>query len=491
MRLTDLVVGEVWNEMEITGPTDADIRGLTADSRLVEPGYLFAALEGAKQDGRLFIPDALERGAGAVLARSGSWDDQTPISAVRLSHDNPRQAYARIAAQFYAPQPELVAAVTGTNGKSSVAEFARQIWAHAGLQAASLGTLGITAPDRHEIGNLTTPDPADLHLSLKNLAVSGVSHAVIEASSHGLDQHRLDGVELQAAAFTNLSRDHLDYHADMETYFATKRRLFSEILPVGGTAILNADDTRFDDLEDVCRQRSLKTVSYGKNGRDIRLLSVEPSETGQALRLEIAGVAYDIFLPLIGGFQVSNALCALGIAATADIEIDGAVAALGKLEGARGRLELIAQSSDRGGAIYVDYAHTPDALETVLQALRPHASARLKVVFGCGGDRDAGKRAQMGEIAARLADEVIVTDDNPRTEDGVAIRRAILETCPGAREIADREQAIFEAITELGPGDLLVIAGKGHEQGQIVGDQVLPFDDADVARRAAQEGASG
>ncbi len=485
MRSTDLVVGVEWKEMEIADSADADITGLTADSRMVEPGYLFAALEGAAADGRAFIPDALAKGALGVLTYTGTPRDRA--SEIWLAHDQPRRAYAQLAARLHAPQPEKIAAVTGTNGKSSVAEFTRQILAHAGVKAASLGTLGVIGPDGRDGGSLTTPDPVDLHKTLSRLAGNGISHVALEASSHGLDQFRLDGVQLSAAAFTNLSRDHLDYHPDMETYFAAKARLFMELLSHGGTTVLNADDARGQSLIEACRARGQAVISYGWKGEDIRLGLAHPSAHGQTLSLSIDGDEAEITLPLIGDFQASNALCALGLArAISDITVADELAALENLTGAPGRLERAAQLAN-GAAIYVDYAHTPDALQTVLTALRPHTSRRLAVVFGCGGDRDAGKRPQMGEIAARLADQVIVTDDNPRTEDAADIRRQIMDFCPDATEIADRETAIFEAVSQLKTGDLLVLAGKGHEQGQIVGTDVLPFDDAEASRRAAKE----
>jgi len=485
LRSTDLVVGVEWNEMEIADSADADIAGLTADSRKVEPGYLFAAFEGAAADGRAFIPDALAKGAAGVLTHTGTPRDDA--SAIWLTHDQPRRAYAQLAARLYAPQPENIAAVTGTNGKSSVAEFTRQILAHVGLKAASLGTLGVIGPDGGGGVSLTTPDPVDLHKTLCRLAGDGISHVALEASSHGLDQFRLDGGRISAAAFTNLSRDHLDYHPDMEAYFAAKARLFTELLASGGTAVLNADDAHGQALIETCRGQELAVISYGWKGEDIRLGLAHPAAHGQTLSLSFDGDDAEISLPLIGDFQAANALCALGLArAISDVSIADGLAALEKLTGAPGRLERAAQLAN-GAAVYVDYAHTPDALQTVLTSLRPHASGRLALVFGCGGDRDAGKRPQMGEIAARLADQVIVTDDNPRTEAAAEIRRQILDACTGAREIADRETAIFEAVSQLRAGDLLVVAGKGHEQGQIVGSDVLPFDDADVSRRAAKE----
>ncbi|HZB91815.1 MAG TPA: UDP-N-acetylmuramoyl-L-alanyl-D-glutamate--2,6-diaminopimelate ligase [Stellaceae bacterium] len=474
----------------LTPPGDPDIRGLTADSRAVRPGFLFAALPGSKLDGRRFIDDAVARGAVAVLT-----DDPAPLSALAqhrppvhvIFDPNPRRRLARIAARFYAPQPETMVAVTGTNGKTSVTVFARQIWHHLGHRAASLGTIGIVGPDFAHGGSLTTPDPVSLQHELNMLARSGVDHVALEASSHGLDQYRLDGLELGAAAFTNLTRDHLDYHHDMEAYFAAKARLFTELLPPDGTAVLNADSDVAARLGRLCRQRGQTVLTFGAAAdADLRLVAARPLEAGQALRVQVFGEDRELVLPLVGAFQASNALAALGLAIATGAPVERALDALPALEGAPGRLQHVA--TDAGGApVIVDYAHTPDALATVLNALRAHCRGRLVVVFGCGGDRDPGKRPEMGEIAARLADRVIVTDDNPRSEDPAAIRRAVLARCPGAEEIGDRAAAIRRGLALLAPGDLLLIAGKGHESGQIIAGVTHPFDDAAVAREAIAE----
>jgi UDP-N-acetylmuramoyl-L-alanyl-D-glutamate--2,6-diaminopimelate ligase len=460
---------------------DPEITGITADSRQVLPGFLFAALPGAARDGRAFIADAIAKGAVAVLAAPGT--DLADTGVALVTDDDPRHALALAAARFYARQPRTICAVTGTNGKTSVADFTRQIWTALGHRAASLGTLGIRAPGFAVKGALTTPDPVALHASLARLVADGVERLAIEASSHGLDQSRLDGLRLTAAAFTNLTRDHLDYHADMDAYRAAKLRLFDAILPRGATAVLNADSPDFGAFATVCRGRDQTVMSYGAKGEALRLEGVAPHAHGQRLRFSAGGRHFETELALVGGFQAHNALAALGlVAASGDALIDAA-AALDRLIGAPGRLQLVATHKS-GAPVYVDYAHTPDALETVLRALRPHTEKRLSVVFGCGGDRDRGKRPEMGRIATALADRVIVTDDNPRSEDPASIRAAIMAAAPGAREIGDRAEAIYAAASELEPGDVLVLAGKGHETGQIVGGEVRPFDDAEVARAA-------
>jgi len=474
-------------------PGEADIVGLSADSRAVRPGYLFAALPGARADGRAFIGEAIRRGAVAILAPPGTALDPAEPAIPLITDNNPRRRLALMAARFYGRQPKVVAAVTGTNGKTSVAEFTRQIWRHLGLPAASLGTLGVRAPDREEPLALTTLDPVALHRLLAELAEAGLDHLAFEASSHGLDQYRLDGVRVTAAAFTNLSRDHLDYHPDMESYLAAKARLFTTVMAPGGTAVLNADAPEWPALRALCQGRGHRVIGYGKAAhavRGLRLDEVTPRPDGLELAASLFGRAQRARLGLIGAFQAWNALAALGLAIACGADARAAWAALPGLEGAPGRLQHVGDST-KGGAVYVDYAHTPGALETVLEAIRPHVRGRLLAVFGCGGDRDHGKRPLMGAVAARLADRAIVTDDNPRSEDPAAIRSAILAACPGAREIGDRGQAIRAGIAELGPGDVLVIAGKGHERGQIVGPETIPFDDAEVARRAIEREEAG
>ena len=447
------------------------LKGLTQDSRKVQPGFLFAAFPGSQSDGRDYIDAAIEKGAVAILAPEGT---QVSGDVEVITDPEPRLAFARLAAEFYGAQPETIIAVTGTNGKTSVVSFAEQLWQAVGKNATSLGTLK---------GLMTTPDPVGLHAHLKELADDGITHLAMEASSHGLDQYRLDGVKLKAAGFTNLSRDHLDYHGDMQSYFKAKARLFSEVLADDGLAVLNADEEHFEALKNVCDQRGIRVISYGVNGNDIKVLSREALPKGQAVRLEVFEKQHDLEFPLVGEFQLMNALCALGLVMAQDADA-AYVDALAHLKGAKGRLESVPGLSD--AAVYIDYAHTPDALENVLNALRPHTENKLVCIFGCGGDRDKGKRPQMGELATKLADHVIVTDDNPRTENPDAIRSEILKGAPGAHEIGDRHEAITHAIGNLASGDVLVIAGKGHEQGQIFADRTEDFDDANEAAKAIQ-----
>ena len=459
---------------------DPEILGITADSRAVKPGWLFAALPGAKADGRAFVGDAVTRGAVAVLGAHGL---TLPAGIALVASAEPRRDLARMAARFHAGQPRIIAAVTGTNGKTSVAAFARQIWSQLGHKAASLGTLGLVAPQRTREGSLTTPDPVAIHKDLSTLAAEGVDHLAIEASSHGLAQYRLDGMRIAAAAFTNLTRDHLDYHGTMAAYLAAKKRLFSEVMAPGGTAVLNSDTPEFAELARLSRAAGHRVIGYGRAGTEITLHGITRQPHGQRLDLSVLGTRRAIELPLVGEFQAMNALAALGLVIGSGEDVQRALATLARLDGVPGRLQQAAVRRN-GAAVYVDYAHTPDALETILKALRPHAARRIVVVFGCGGDRDAGKRPQMGAIATRLADRVIVTDDNPRSEKPETIRQAILAASPEASEIGDRRAAIFAAAAELQPGDLLVVAGKGHEQGQVVAGTTLPFDDVTVAREA-------
>lgn len=474
----------------ILAGADPDVAGLTADSREVRPGWLFAALPGSRMDGRSYIEDALARGACAVLT--------TPDAEARVrgrvplvADPEPRRRLARLAARFYAAQPETVVAVTGTNGKTSVAEFTRQIWALTGERSASLGTLGLIVDGRPEGPSLTTPDPIRLHAVLKDLKGRGVEHAAMEASSHGLHQARLDGVRIKAAAFTNLTRDHLDYHGSMDAYRVAKLSLFERVMAAGGTAVLNVDSPEYQAFASAAGRRGHRIVGYGRRpGAELRLANRAARPDGQALDLIVNGRARSVDLPLVGDFQAWNALAALGLAVATGTPEDQAVEALGRLAGVRGRMERVAVL-DNGAAVYVDYAHTPDALETVLNAVRPHTAGKLWCVFGCGGDRDPGKRPMMGAVVGRLADRPIVTDDNPRSEDPAAIRAAALAACPGGEEIGDRAVAIREAVLRLGPGDVLMVAGKGHEQGQEIKGEIRPFDDATVAREAAAARSGG
>jgi UDP-N-acetylmuramoyl-L-alanyl-D-glutamate--2,6-diaminopimelate ligase len=473
------------NGKDVQGPVMAEleIRGLTADSRAVEPGFLFAALPGARADGRDFIDDAVARGAVAVLAPAGTATPTGRNPVALIEDENPRRRLALMAARFYEHQPRTIAAVTGTSGKTSVAAFTRQLWTLLGHRAASVGTLGIVTEEKTQYGSLTTPDPVLLHRDLAALAQSGIDHLVIEASSHGLEQYRLDGLRVSAAAFTNLSRDHLDYHPTMAAYFKAKRRLFCSMLPAGGTAVLNADAPEFGTLNDLCRACAHRVVSYGRNGHDLKLLGQVPHGSGQRLTVATAdGKEWRLAFPVAGTFQAMNLLAALGLVMTEGVTADRLFPLVEKLDGVPGRMDLVAHHPD-GAPIYVDYAHKPHALETVLAALRPHVAGRLVVVFGCGGDRDRGKRPEMGAIAARLADLAIVTDDNPRSEDPAAIRAEILAACPGGIEIGDRGEAIRTAIARLAADDVLVIAGKGHETGQTIGGETHPFDDSEMARR--------
>ena len=481
MRLSELIPSAAAADVEITG--------LASHSRDVRPGYLFAALAGTRATGVDFIPDALARGAVAVLAPEGT-DPALAPGASLVTDPNPQQRLAVAAARYHGAQPAVVVCVTGTNGKTSVADFTRQIWQTSGRKAASLGTLGVCVEDEWRPLPLTTPDPIALHRVLAELATDGIDHLALEASSHGLAQYRLDGVRVAAAAFTNVTRDHMDYHADSDAYFAAKAGLFERVMGADGTAVLNADDERVAGLAERCRALGQNVLTFGARGTDLRLLARRDTEWGQDLRVAVGGAVHAIALPLPGAFQAYNALAAVGLALATGVDAEAAVAALPSVNGVPGRLQRVA-GHPTGAAIFVDYAHTPDALSAALGALRPLVAGKLVVVFGCGGERDVGKRREMGEVAARLADQAIVTDDNPRREDPAAIRRAILDACPGAVEIGDRARAIRTAIDGLGRGDGLLIAGKGHEQEQIVGERVIAFDDVGVARSALAGMAGG
>ena len=473
MRLSDLIP---------QAADDVEITGLASDSRDVRPGCLFAALPGTTVSGVDYIADAVARGAVAVLAPEGT--DPGLARGVSLVTDaNPRHRLALAAARYHGAQPAAVACVTGTNGKTSVADFTRQIWRATGREAASLGTLGVRMDGGQRPLRHTTPDPIALHRVLAELAQDGIDHLALEASSHGLAQHRLDGVRVKAAAFTTFSRDHMDYHADSDAYFATKARLFEEVVAADGTAVLNADDDRVASLAARCRALGQRVLTYGSAGADLRLLARHDTGAGQDLSVAILGTRHEIALPLPGAYQAHNVLAAVGLAFATGVCPADARHALDALKGVPGRLQRIA-GHPAGADVFVDYAHTPDALAAVLCALRPLVPRTLVVVFGCGGERDVGKRREMGEVAGRLADRVIVTDDNPRREDPALIRRAILDACPSAVEVGDRARAIRTAVEGLDAGDGLLIAGKGHEQEQMVGERAIAFDDADVARSA-------
>jgi len=458
-----------------------EITGLTADSRKVKPGFLFVAIAGAKADGAHFAKQAAASGAAVVVAEQRP-EALSDAAFVRVK--NPRHALALAAARFFPRQPQTIVAVTGTSGKTSVAAFARQIWTVIGYQAASIGTIGVVSPKSERYGSLTTPDPVELHRTLDQLAGEGVTHLAIEASSHGLDQNRLDGVRIAAGAFTNLSRDHLDYHPTIEAYLAAKLRLFTDLIVRDGTAVVGIDDCYADQVIETANKRRLKIFTVGEHGADIRFVGGSIDGFTQNVVVEQGGRTYKVKLPLVGAFQVQNAGIAAGLAIATGAEPARVFPALEKLVGARGRLELA--GTYNGAPIFIDYAHKPDAMKKALESLRPYARGKLVVVFGAGGDRDTGKRSIMGRIAAENADRVIVTDDNPRSENPAAIRAAILAGAQGATEIGDRAEAIRTAIEDLMAGDVLLVAGKGHEAGQIIGDRVLPFSDHEAVAAALQ-----
>ncbi|WP_131194381.1 UDP-N-acetylmuramoyl-L-alanyl-D-glutamate--2,6-diaminopimelate ligase [Lichenihabitans psoromatis] len=460
-----------------------DIAALASDSRAVVPGTLFFAVPGTRQDGSAFIPQAIQRGAVAIVMETGAAPVTSAVPLIEVP--DIRVALATAAAAFTPGQPGTIVAVTGTSGKTSVTAFLRQMWTILGQQAASLGTIGVVAPSGAVYGSLTTPDPITLHAMLDRLSREGVTHLAVEASSHGLDQHRLDGLRLAAGGFTNLSHDHLDYHADLADYLRAKLRLFDTLLPAGGAAVIDADSDVAPTVIAAARARGLRVWTTGRAGHDLRLISVEPEGFDTRLSIEHAGHTFAVRLPLAGAFQVANALLAAGLCLATGSEPEAVFGSLERLEGAPGRLERV--GSHKGAPIFVDYAHKPDALDKILETLRPYARGRLTVVLGCGGDRDAAKRPLMGAIAARRADRVIVTDDNPRSEDPAAIRHAILAAAPDAIEIADRGAAIRMAVADLCDGDVLVVAGKGHETGQIVGGTVLPFSDHETVLAAIAE----
>jgi UDP-N-acetylmuramoyl-L-alanyl-D-glutamate--2,6-diaminopimelate ligase len=459
------------------------VTGLTVDSRAVKPGDVFVAMAGSKADGLAFAAQAAAAGAAAVVAERPppGLPARTPFVQVA----NARRTLALAAARLYPRQPKVIAAVTGTSGKTSVAAFTRQLWAELGHEAASIGTIGVVTPKKEVYGSLTTPDPVALHRTLDQLAGEGVTHLAMEASSHGLDQHRLDGVRVAAGGFTNLSRDHLDYHPTLEAYLAAKLRLFEALIIDGGTAVIDVDHAEAQAVVAAAKARGLRLLTVGRSGDGIRLLDAKIEGFAQALSIEHGGKTYRVALPLVGAFQIENALVAAGLVIATGGAPAAVFAALGRLRGAKGRLDLVGERN--GAPIFVDYAHKPDALAKALEALRPYVKGQLIAVFGAGGDRDVGKRPLMGAIAAEKADRVIVTDDNPRSENPAAIRAAILAAAPGASEIGDRREAIRRAVASLKRGDVLLIAGKGHESGQIIGDRTLPFSDHEAVETALKE----
>jgi UDP-N-acetylmuramoyl-L-alanyl-D-glutamate--2,6-diaminopimelate ligase len=477
MKLGDLVPADVRLPAEAR---TIDVAGVSADSRRIAPGFLFAALRGTETDGTRFVADAVKRGSVAVLAGVDA-AIETTVPVVRA--EDPRRALALIAARFHPRQPEHLVAVTGTSGKTSVADFTRQIFATSGFGAASIGTLGIVTAKGTEYGTHTTPDPVAFHETLDRLAHEGITHAVVEASSQGLDQRRVDGLRIQAAAFTNLGRDHMDYHPTVEDYLAAKLRLFEVVLPADGAAVIDMDGARASDVLAVAKSRGQELIRVGRAGQEIRLVELRPNGFRQTLTLDAFGARREVTIPLAGAFQASNALVAAGLAIATGISEVAVFGALAYLVGARGRLEFIGRK-DNGALAFVDYAHKPDAIVGVLRALRPMTSGRLIAVIGAGGNRDRGKRPLMGKAAADNADVVIVTDDNPRFENPAAIRRAIMSGAPGAIEVPDRREAIAQAVSMLGPDDVLVVAGKGHESGQIIGEVTIPFSDQEAVAAA-------
>jgi len=481
MKLREILPADAEIETRIV---DLDVSGVSADSRAIKSGDVFVAIEGGKTDGLDFVGPAIAAGAVAVLAQRRP-DLPMPQGVAFVRVGNARRALALIAAKIFPRQPQTITAVTGTSGKTSVAAFTRQIWTALGDRAASVGTIGIVSPRGETYGSLTTPDPVALHRSLDSLAAEGVTHLTIEASSHGLDQYRLDGLHVAAAAFTNITRDHLDYHPNLGAYLAAKLRLFEALVEPGGAAVIDVDHERADAVMAVAKARGLSIISVGRRGTGIRLAESAIDGFAQMLRIEHGGKSFRVRLPLVGEFQVENALVAAGLVIATGGDPAAVFPALEHSTGAKGRLELV--GSSRGAPIFIDYAHKPDALAKALEALRPAVSGRLVVVFGAGGDRDRGKRPLMGAVAAAKADRVIVTDDNPRSEDPAAIRAAIMAAARGAVEIGDRSEAIRTAIVELRPDDVLLIAGKGHETGQIIGDRIVPFSDHEAVAAALKE----
>jgi UDP-N-acetylmuramoyl-L-alanyl-D-glutamate--2,6-diaminopimelate ligase len=462
------------------GNETQQVTGFAIDHRKVAPGTVFGAFPGSRVNGEDFIARAVADGAIAVVARP-----QVRVEgAAHIVADEPRAAFAQLAARFFAPYPQTCVAVTGTNGKTSTVELTRQLWRMSGHHAASIGTLGVTTADDQTTTGLTTPDVVTFLSNVAGLKREGVTHLAFEASSHGLSQYRTEGLPVIAGAFTNLSRDHLDYHGDMDSYLAAKLRLFSEVVPPGGTAVVWMDDPVSDTVVRTALERGLGVLGVGERGDALRIVSRSPTQLGQTLVLAAEGREHKVNLPLIGAYQAANALTAAGLVLATGGALDVTLANLARVQPVRGRLERAAITR-AGAPIYVDYAHTPDAIEAAIAALRPHTRGRLIIMLGAGGDRDKGKRPEMGASAARLADHVIVTDDNPRTEDAADIRRDVIAGAPGAIEVAGRREAICAAIAEAGTDDVVLLAGKGHEQGQIVGDMVLPFDDVSVARECA------
>lgn len=475
MRLDMLAKGLAGDVPEV------EVSGFAIDNRKVAPGCVFGAFEGARVNGEDFIPQAITAGAVAVVARP-----EAQVEGVfHVADANPRRLFAQMAARFYAPFPDTCVAVTGTNGKTSCVELTRQIWRALGHTSASIGTLGVTTSVDQVSTGLTTPDIVTFLSNMAGLRKEGITHAAFEASSHGLAQYRTEGLPVKAGAFTNLSRDHLDYHGTMDAYFAAKMRLFDEVIEDDGAAVIWTDDERSADVIARAKARGLRLVTVGQAGETLRLISREPTALGQKLVIAADGAEHIIMLPLIGAYQAANVLISAGLVLATGTPWAQIMPHLSRLQPVRGRLER-AVLTKAGAPVYVDYAHTPDGLRAAIEALRPHTTGRLIVLFGAGGDRDAGKRPLMGKVASEMADHVIVTDDNPRSEDPTVIRAAIMAGAPQAQEIGGRRDAIAAAIAQAGADDIVLLAGKGHEQGQIIGERVLPFDDVEVARECAQ-----
>ncbi|PNP93680.1 UDP-N-acetylmuramoyl-L-alanyl-D-glutamate--2,6-diaminopimelate ligase [Sphingobium sp. SA916] len=479
MRLGSLIEG-LDAKLDTGASLDLPVSGFAIDNRKVAPGTVFGAFQGARVNGEDFIPAAVQAGAVAVVARPEARVD----GAIHIASDNPRRLFAQLAARYFAPFPEVTVAVTGTNGKTSTVELTRQLWRMLGHKSASIGTLGVTTSVDQVSTGLTTPDIVTFLANMSGLKREGITHAAFEASSHGLAQYRTEGLPVSAAAFTNLSRDHLDYHGDMDSYFDAKMRLFDEVVEPLGAAVVWADDAWSEKVIQRATKRGLRVLSVGVQGQALRLANRTPTQLGQTLDVEVEGKSHKVNLPLIGAYQAANALTAAGLVIAGGEDAGKVLELLGRVQPVRGRLER-AVITRTGAPVYVDYAHTPDGLRAAIEALRPHTRGRLIALFGAGGDRDAGKRPQMGKVAADLADHVIVTDDNPRSEEPSAIRAAVMAGAPGAEEIGGRRAAIAAAIAQAGADDIVLLAGKGHEQGQIIGDRVLPFDDVTVARECA------
>lgn len=474
MKLSTLIDG-----MNLSFNKDMDILGATSDSRVVKPGFLFAAVSNGISNGNDYILKAIENGATAILCEASAIPQQNNDTQFIVSK-NPNKDYSKLLSRFYEKQPENICAITGTNGKTSIADFVRQVLTSLGENAASIGTLGLIKGNNAPLPYAnTTPGADQLHKDLMALAEDRYNFVAIETSSHGICQYRIGGIKFKAAGFTNLTQDHLDYHKNLRNYFEAKKLLFTDILPVGGTAVLNADIDVFDELKQACLATGKKVIGYGRKGEEIRLLEVTPQSGGQLLKIRYFGETKEIFIPLAGEFQAMNVLCALGLLHVIYGKDNLLLEAIGKIHGAKGRLEYIGKSQ-QGGDVYVDYAHTPDALENVICSMRPYTKNKLHIVFGCGGDRDKTKRPLMGNVAEKLADVVYVTDDNPRTENPEDIRNQVMEGCPNARNIGDRKEAIRQAIEQLQYGDVLIVAGKGHETGQYVNGQIIPFSDQEI-----------